>query len=350
MNIYKLDERILTNLKTISLNEKFLQKYIELIEKYVLNPPSENYERHHILPKSLFPEFKNFTRNKWNEVKLPYKEHLVAHYYLSILTQKREMKHSFVYMITSISTLVEVDYTLDELPKEIMEEYEKARIFVQEHIVTRDKNNNTIWVKKTDERFLSGELIGINKKKKLYNNGNINKLFTEEEIVNLDTTIWKQGKKDKSHLMGRNAYNNGKELRFFTEEEEKTLDLTVWKKGRCNIPPATGKTPYHDGTKTKYFTPEEEKALDLTLWKKGFHYKEGKNISVTNGKTQKFVTQEEYDRLDKTIWKRGVVSNPPSHKGLREYNNGIINKRFSEEEIKNLDLTVWKKGKVPKKK
>jgi hypothetical protein len=36
-------------------------------------------EKHHILPSKLWPEFKNLRQNKWNMVKLTYREHFIAH-------------------------------------------------------------------------------------------------------------------------------------------------------------------------------------------------------------------------------------------------------------------------------
>lgn len=38
------------------------------------------YENHHILPNSIFPEYKNLKEHSWNGVLLTYREHLLAHY------------------------------------------------------------------------------------------------------------------------------------------------------------------------------------------------------------------------------------------------------------------------------
>jgi hypothetical protein len=37
------------------------------------------YEAHHILPKALFPQYKNLSKNKWNRVLLTAREHYVCH-------------------------------------------------------------------------------------------------------------------------------------------------------------------------------------------------------------------------------------------------------------------------------
>jgi hypothetical protein len=43
---------------------------------------TDGNENHHILPKKLFPEFKNFNKNNWNCARLPYRDHYIAHYLL----------------------------------------------------------------------------------------------------------------------------------------------------------------------------------------------------------------------------------------------------------------------------
>ena len=55
---------------------KYLKWYFDLIEKRKNDPPNEFYEKHHILPKSIFPEFENDIENL---VSLSYREHFIAH-------------------------------------------------------------------------------------------------------------------------------------------------------------------------------------------------------------------------------------------------------------------------------
>ncbi len=57
----------------------YLKIYYQLIEKRKKNPPLKDFEKHHILPKSLFPKF---AKDKQNLVKLTYREHYLAHHLL----------------------------------------------------------------------------------------------------------------------------------------------------------------------------------------------------------------------------------------------------------------------------
>ena len=47
-------------------------------------------QRHHILPKSLFPEYKSF-KNSWNIVNLTNEDHYIAHFILAEFSQHPSM-------------------------------------------------------------------------------------------------------------------------------------------------------------------------------------------------------------------------------------------------------------------
>jgi len=47
------------------------------------NPALQEKENHHILPKSMFPEFKKLSLNPWNKSTLSIKNHIKAHFYLT---------------------------------------------------------------------------------------------------------------------------------------------------------------------------------------------------------------------------------------------------------------------------
>ncbi len=75
---------------------RFIKRYITLINNYSLiqNDIINNYEIHHILPKSLFPDDKT---NSDNLIKLPHKAHYIAHYFLSKI-YKDKMIYAFNLM------------------------------------------------------------------------------------------------------------------------------------------------------------------------------------------------------------------------------------------------------------
>lgn len=69
--------------KLTIVDEYHLTQYLAIIA----NASTEGYcEEHHILPQALWPEYKNKHKHPENIVKLPLREHLLAHYYFSKAT------------------------------------------------------------------------------------------------------------------------------------------------------------------------------------------------------------------------------------------------------------------------
>lgn len=69
----------------IFIRNKYFRWYRSIVENSVeRNKNISSYtENHHILPKSIFPEFGNLRNHKWNRSKLTFREHFLAHWLLS---------------------------------------------------------------------------------------------------------------------------------------------------------------------------------------------------------------------------------------------------------------------------
>ena len=103
---YLVEKNELTDYKLIVLN-----RYIKLIEKRVHNLEVKKYEesiglpfrqrtkfeRHHILPKSIFPEYKSFIKFEWNSAYLTLKEHYITHLMLYYIF-KGKMTFALMHM------------------------------------------------------------------------------------------------------------------------------------------------------------------------------------------------------------------------------------------------------------
>lgn len=78
-----------------------LDRYVKLIRYYQENicikcvPPKGEFERHHILPIKIFPEYK---KAKWNLVVLPTKAHYLAHYLLFKAISDKSCVYAFNQM------------------------------------------------------------------------------------------------------------------------------------------------------------------------------------------------------------------------------------------------------------
>lgn len=74
----------------------FRKEYLKLINNAKKNPPNDNYEIHHILPKSIFPLWKN---RESNLIKLSFEEHYKAHFFLYKIYKNKEMALAFKFML-----------------------------------------------------------------------------------------------------------------------------------------------------------------------------------------------------------------------------------------------------------
>lgn len=83
------------------LNNKYTKWYFSIIEKSLNRLPIDGYyENHHILPKSIYPEFKS---EKWNLVRLTSREHFICHILLTKMVEN-EFKIKMIHAAHRFST------------------------------------------------------------------------------------------------------------------------------------------------------------------------------------------------------------------------------------------------------
>ena len=116
----------------------WVERYIKFIEYFENNIPLNNFEKHHILPKSIdmFPEYSSFTKHKENCIKLPLRAHYLAHYMLAKAFKGKQW-YSF-----NVMNRVYKNSIL----------YEKNRIYLSEII---SKNNTGKKVKESVKKLSS---------------------------------------------------------------------------------------------------------------------------------------------------------------------------------------------------
>jgi hypothetical protein len=76
-------------------SNKYSKCYLNIITKARkrIAKNKEYVEIHHILPKSIYPEYKNLKKHPWNGVELSAREHFICHWLLTkIFTEKRKIK------------------------------------------------------------------------------------------------------------------------------------------------------------------------------------------------------------------------------------------------------------------
>lgn len=151
--------------KNIPVNKHYIDRYIKFCQAYAdVNPRNDIIEYHHILPKSLFPEYEDLKIHKWNGVYLSASAHMIAHWIL---------KRALLCQETSFALWAMCTYNNEYNKSSRM--YAEARKSHQEYVreftrktntgysLYKDIDGNTFRCKKDDPRVASGELVGINK-------------------------------------------------------------------------------------------------------------------------------------------------------------------------------------------
>jgi hypothetical protein len=89
----KLQQLLIVSNYTIDVN--YIDSYFDFISKCSVDVLTEYHEKHHILPRSLFPEL---IKDRSNIVPLKPRDHFLAHYYLAKLIKSKETVFAFNQM------------------------------------------------------------------------------------------------------------------------------------------------------------------------------------------------------------------------------------------------------------
>jgi len=210
-------------------NEVILKEYINFC--ITNNDKDIEGENHHILPQSIFPEYKDFRIYKDNKTRLSYSNHLKAHYLLILAIENDEMFYAFNMMNNF--------YNQNNIAK--LDEYDKLKSNFKNIL----KNSNWTksskdkrWIYKDGEyKFIKDGLENHLKNGWVYkgntsdtvwvNNGVISKRLNKKDI----TEGWLIGRLEtKSKGLQCWMNKNNKNKRVYKEEVEDYLK-DDWKLG-----------------------------------------------------------------------------------------------------------------------
>ena len=76
---------------------KYTRWYFNIIYKAADVRTKGKTELHHVLPKSLYPEYKNLNKHNWNGVYLTAREHFICHWLLTKMCADRANMHKMVF-------------------------------------------------------------------------------------------------------------------------------------------------------------------------------------------------------------------------------------------------------------
>lgn len=154
-------------------NPHYLNRYITFVQQcQQKNASYEGYiEEHHICPKAddMFPEYTNFRSHPWNCAILTARQHFISHIilwktfpgYVSCKKSLWFMSNGNWKSFNSYSKIYE------RLRIEIINELKQNSIFNfpinKNKVVVKNSKNEIFRVSIDDERYVSGELVGITK-------------------------------------------------------------------------------------------------------------------------------------------------------------------------------------------
>lgn len=335
-----------------AVSDTHLNRYIKLIEFVQANPYSDDVitEDHHILPRSIFPEFENLKENPWNCIKLSLRHHFIAHWILSNTFIKGKprgcMKLGFWSMCFSSKT--RISSRVFELARRKMRETLTGRIRI--HNDTIEKN---ILAEELDAMVSDGWKIGKHPSHVIQNiwinNGIKNKRVFDEELESHLNVGWIRGVTEQTtRYRGYVWVNDGTIVKSVNKDVAAEMVASGWKRGKLHHTIARGLISINNGQKTIRVHPDDVLSYEMKGWVVGHTNKptEGK-LYVNDGSRCKVVTQEEHDELISQGWRHGML---PRNKPRKFY----INKdgkaiKVLPDDIDDYIRAGWNHGMGPKK-
>lgn len=154
-------------LANIAKEERYINRYIKLIEIYK-EYKCDVFEKHHILPKCLFPEHTNID---WNIIKLPPRVHYIAHYLL--YKANIDGKLTFAFNMMNVKSLKSVTHQ-GRGESQLLNHsriYDEFKISMLEAIKDSNKDKLTVLDKESEQRVrISTEEYHKNKDKYKHSN------------------------------------------------------------------------------------------------------------------------------------------------------------------------------------
>ena len=227
-------------LSTLKHNPHYLARYVNFIE--TRNEAKGRTESHHILPKSLFPEYENVNQNLVN---LTPREHYLAHMLLyKVFPHSPQMKYAFWAMCNWKSP------TMNRTFKVNSRIYEKLKHQFMEMMSEKMKNKNNFNSPKIRqiirERYggmgNASKIIFEKQKQTMLEKYGYETIFQTPEFIkktaSINSALWKdpvhREKRSKAISLARSLRDNtGKNNPFFgkTHTEETKNKISNTKKG-----------------------------------------------------------------------------------------------------------------------
>lgn len=265
-----MKNKILQEFLNSDIKIKSQQKLEEYIDYCMVNNQKEHTKsktaQHHILPKSLFKDFKDLKYNTWNGTFLKHSKHYKAHFLLTEAIDNRSMLSAFTAMHNrdiKSSRITENDLITEEIYQIKVEDcYKKHSKFL------RDNADKYGWKQAktaTKKIIIDGKITSIAKLR----SEKAAKTAKEEIIINGKITSIAKERANKAAITRQN-----KSLYILYKNEKVIRDLISKKELRelsQNLHKATKKSPmgssYQSATKLKEKNKENLIGMYVEIFK-----------------------------------------------------------------------------------
>lgn len=164
--------KIYNMLKEKCINDHWAKRYVKFCLACSNNNinSSEILVKHHILPKhkEMFPEYANFKNNMWNCAMLTPRQHLIAHY---MLYKSSGLFRDALSVMRASNYNLKGDLIVSTLNSKLYEST-MLRVTLEKRtmVIVKNHKGEIFFVKKSDPRLVSGELVGITAGRGVYTN------------------------------------------------------------------------------------------------------------------------------------------------------------------------------------
>ena len=313
--------KLLSELKTEFLNSDYRKEYINLLKNAKDNPPKNNFEYHHILPKSMFP---NWKFKETNLIKLSLEDHYRAHFLLYKIYNSKEMTSAFYFMLSN----TDKQYN----PKLYKEVKEKHYAFLSKKVFCFEQN------KEYNSATLAAFLFGVS-----------------PSIISKTCKKWKktaakmhwcylEDKEQAIEFWNKNGTNNTKNIAVYCFEDKKIYNSLQdayknngsGKKGNLNLICKDWKKTFAN----KHWCYLEDKEQAIKYWSNNI-------ISSRNGKPVFCLEQnKEYNSAEQAARENNIRGSLNIRKSCKEYNKTAGGYHWCLLENKKEAVIFWNKNKL----
>jgi hypothetical protein len=153
-----MDQTIKDAFAEIPHDPDWLDRYLNFLEESTIPTEDDYSESHHILPRSLFPDFQLFTQNPWNRIDLKGTDHLIAHYFLlKALPEVHALRHAFCFMVG-----IRQDQPVPDISPILLQEMAEEYVFQKTGLrwVTKDGQELKILPHEHTKYLMDGWALG----------------------------------------------------------------------------------------------------------------------------------------------------------------------------------------------